>query len=131
MKKLLLVLTLLAFSSFACASTKIANIKTLLGHTLQNVKGESLIIARNGSVKLTADSQTIIGLLVASPSKKGVFTIEGDGIPKNTLFVQAVSLDDTEASSAEVVNILGRPSHTIVIIASALDAEGRSIMLAE
>lgn len=131
MKKILLVISVLAMSNLACASALIVDSSKILGHKMSNLKGESISISKNGSVVLIADSQRIVGKLAENENAPGAFTVEGDQIPLHSLQLRAVSLDEETANTDEAKSILGKVVHTVIVISSSLDAEGRQIRLAE
>ncbi|GEM_PF-4586884 len=131
--KCLFILSALMMANFANAFTPIVNIDQLIGHKMHNVKGDSISISNQGVVTIILsdddDSSKIIGQLVVHRDHADVFTVEGKGIARNTLILQAFSLNTQEAR--EYSYVTGDPTRTLVVVRSSLDPEGRSIELAE
>jgi hypothetical protein len=129
-KKLIIALSILTISGLANASVQQKNAAYLLGRTLTNIHGDTIVISKTGNVIIVDDEQIITGQLVASKNNDGVFSIEGKR-PKNSLLLQAYSLNDEEANSESIKGVAGKPAHTLVMVFSALDPEGRTMDFAE
>ncbi len=131
MKKILLIISVLVMSNLVSASELIVDSNKILGHKMSNLKGETISISKDGSIVLFAESQRIVGKLVENENAPGAFSVEGDQIPLHSLQLRAISLDEETANTDEAKSILGKVVHTVIVITSALDAEGRQIRLAE
>ncbi len=129
MKIITLLSLIFCVSNSANAVTAFTSIDQLLNHSFTNKDGESLSVDSKGNAVLQQKKSSTKGIL--KPGADGVFFFQVAGLPEEAIVVAGGSLTEEEGKSEESLAAFGKPIKTLLIVFFAMDAEGRSLSLAE